>query len=367
MTTQRRPRAAAPGCSKRSREHLHAGTDHRRAPPDRADDDGVRGAGGAARPRRARAEGLGARPAAPQALRRAGPARRGRAGGIRRRRARHGLLAHRRGAHRALGLVRGDVRRAGQSVDPADRDVRHRRSESALPARLVAGDARWRLRAERGRLGLRRAERAGTCATRQPDGSFRLSGEKMWITNGGFADLFIVFAKVDGEHFSAFIVERAFGGLTSGHEEHKMGLHGSSTTALVAAGRARAGGQRARRDRPRPQGRVQRAELRRGFKLGAMCLGGCRVGHRRSRALRGDATAIRSPDRDVRRHPAQARRDDRTHLRARVAGVSHGRPDRRSDTPAARPTRPAGGARGVRRRGVDRKGRRQRDAGVRAR
>jgi alkylation response protein AidB-like acyl-CoA dehydrogenase len=55
----------------------------------------------------------------------------------------------------------------------------------------------------------------------------------MWITNGGFADVFIVFAKVDGEHFSAFIVERAFGGVTSGKEEHKMGLHGSSTTAVI--------------------------------------------------------------------------------------------------------------------------------------
>ena len=55
----------------------------------------------------------------------------------------------------------------------------------------------------------------------------------MWITNGGFADVFIVFAKVDGEHFTAFIVERAFGGVTSGKEEHKMGLHGSSTTAVI--------------------------------------------------------------------------------------------------------------------------------------
>jgi alkylation response protein AidB-like acyl-CoA dehydrogenase len=74
---------------------------------------------------------------------------------------------------------------------------------------------------------------ARTRATRQPDGSFVLSGEKMWITNGGFADLFIVFAKADGEAFSAFIVERAFPGVSSGKEEHKLGLHGSSTTALV--------------------------------------------------------------------------------------------------------------------------------------
>jgi alkylation response protein AidB-like acyl-CoA dehydrogenase len=70
-------------------------------------------------------------------------------------------------------------------------------------------------------------------ATREPDGSWRLNGEKLWITNGGFADLFIVFAKVDGEHFSAFVVERGVPGVASGKEEHKMGLHGSSTTPLV--------------------------------------------------------------------------------------------------------------------------------------
>jgi alkylation response protein AidB-like acyl-CoA dehydrogenase len=72
-------------------------------------------------------------------------------------------------------------------------------------------------------------------AARQPDGSWILNGEKMWITNGGFADVFIVFAKVDGEHFSAFIVDRGFPGVTSGKEEHKMGLHGSSTTPVVLA------------------------------------------------------------------------------------------------------------------------------------
>src|SRR5712692_211630 len=73
-------------------------------------------------------------------------------------------------------------------------------------------------------------------ATRGADGSFILNGEKMWITNGGFADVFVVFAKVidaAGEHFTAFIVERAFPGVTSGKEEHKMGLHGSSTTAVI--------------------------------------------------------------------------------------------------------------------------------------
>jgi alkylation response protein AidB-like acyl-CoA dehydrogenase len=131
---------------------------------------------------------------------------------------------------------------------------------------------------------------AKTKAVKQADGSFVLNGEKMWITNGGFADIFIVFAKVDGEHFSAFIVERAFGGLTSGKEEHKMGLHGEP----------------ARRRRQGPQGGVQRAELRplqarrhvqrrrsaRDWRIGEVC-----------RA----AQAIRAADRQLWRHPTQAR------------------------------------------------------------
>jgi alkylation response protein AidB-like acyl-CoA dehydrogenase len=74
---------------------------------------------------------------------------------------------------------------------------------------------------------------ARTRAVKAADGSYVLNGEKMWITNGGFADLFIVFAKVDGEHFSAFIVERGFPGVSGGKEEHKLGLLGSSTTPLI--------------------------------------------------------------------------------------------------------------------------------------
>ena len=70
-------------------------------------------------------------------------------------------------------------------------------------------------------------------AVRQEDGRFVLNGEKMWVTNGGFADVYIVFAKVDGEQFTAFIVERNFDGVSSGAEEHKMGLLGSSTTPVI--------------------------------------------------------------------------------------------------------------------------------------
>jgi alkylation response protein AidB-like acyl-CoA dehydrogenase len=74
---------------------------------------------------------------------------------------------------------------------------------------------------------------AKTKAMKQADGSFILSGEKMWISNGGFADVYIVFAKVDGEQFTAFIVERKWPGVSSGKEEHKLGLHGSSTTPII--------------------------------------------------------------------------------------------------------------------------------------
>jgi alkylation response protein AidB-like acyl-CoA dehydrogenase len=102
-----------------------------------------------------------------------------------------------------------------------------------------------------------------------------INGEKMWITNGGFADIFVVFAKVDGDKFSAFVVERQ-PGLTSGAEEHKMGIKGSSTTALVLS------------DVKAPVENLL-GEVGKGhkiafnilnigrFKLGAMCIGGMKL------------------------------------------------------------------------------------------
>jgi alkylation response protein AidB-like acyl-CoA dehydrogenase len=113
-------------------------------------------------------------------------------------------------------------------------------------------------------------------ATRQPDGSFVLSGEKMWITNGGFADVFIVFAKIDGEAFTCFIVERGFPGVGTGKEEHKLGLLGSSTTPLIL--------QDARVPAANLLGEVGKGHkiafntLNYGrLKLGAMCSGGARL------------------------------------------------------------------------------------------
>jgi alkylation response protein AidB-like acyl-CoA dehydrogenase len=74
---------------------------------------------------------------------------------------------------------------------------------------------------------------ARTTARLAPDGRhYALNGQKMWITNGGFADVFTIFAKIDGDKFTAFIVERAMG-VVSGRDEGKLGLDGSSTTALM--------------------------------------------------------------------------------------------------------------------------------------
>jgi alkylation response protein AidB-like acyl-CoA dehydrogenase len=116
---------------------------------------------------------------------------------------------------------------------------------------------------------------AATRATKQPDGSWILSGEKMWISNGGFADVIIVFAKVDGEHFTAFIVEAGFPGVSAGKEEHKMGLHGSSTTPILL--------QDARVPAENVLGEIGKGHkvalntLNFGrFKLGAACSGGCK-------------------------------------------------------------------------------------------
>src|ERR1044071_8748324 len=74
---------------------------------------------------------------------------------------------------------------------------------------------------------------AKTTARLSEDGKhYLLNGQKCWITNGGFADVYTVFAKLDGDKFTCFIVERGFEGFTQGPEEHKMGIKGSSTVQL---------------------------------------------------------------------------------------------------------------------------------------
>src|SRR5690625_4856113 len=75
---------------------------------------------------------------------------------------------------------------------------------------------------------------AKTTATLNEAGTYYvLNGEKQWITNAAFADVFIFYAKIDGEHFTAFIVEREYDGVSTGPEEKKMGIKSSSTRTLV--------------------------------------------------------------------------------------------------------------------------------------
>ncbi|WP_062308570.1 acyl-CoA dehydrogenase family protein [Alicyclobacillus sendaiensis] len=75
---------------------------------------------------------------------------------------------------------------------------------------------------------------AKTVARLSEDGKhYLISGTKQFITNAGFADTFVVYAKIDGEHFTAFLVERSFPGISLGPEEQKMGIHGSSTRQVI--------------------------------------------------------------------------------------------------------------------------------------
>ena len=123
-----------------------------------------------------------------------------------------------------------------------------------------------------------------TRAVLSPDGAhYILNGEKQWLTNGGIADLYTVFAKIDGEKFSAFLIERGTPGLTVGAEEHKLGIRGSSTCPLALA------------DCKIPAGNLL-GEAGKGhhiafnvlnvgrFKLGVACIGGAR--HALARTIR---------------------------------------------------------------------------------
>jgi alkylation response protein AidB-like acyl-CoA dehydrogenase len=117
---------------------------------------------------------------------------------------------------------------------------------------------------------------ARTTAVLSPDGKeYILNGTKMWITNAGFADIFITFAKIDGDKFSCFIVEKGFPGVSTGAEERKMGINGSSTRTVIL--------EDARVPAENLLGEIGKGHkiafniLNIGrFKLGAACLGGAK-------------------------------------------------------------------------------------------
>ena len=189
----------------------------------------------------------------------------------------------------------------------------------------------------------------------------------MWITNGGFADLFVVFAKVvqpgadlASGQFTAFLVERAFPGVSSGKEEHKMGLHGSSTTPLIL--------QDARVPAENVLGEIGKGHkvafnvLNYGrFKLAAMCSGGARRVIAQAAAYAAQRKQFGQPiasfgairqklaDMIVREYAVEA-------MLYRTAGLIDGAVDG-----AARERRRAGSARRVRDRGLDPQSREQRD------
>ena len=133
---------------------------------------------------------------------------------------------------------------------------------------------------------------ARTRAVLSPDGkNWILNGQKMWITNGGFADVYVVFAKVDGEKFSCFIVERGTPGFSAGAEEKKMGIRGSSTTPIFFE------------NSPVPKENLLH-EIGRGhivafntlnvgrFSLGAYCLGGSKEALKASSKYSKERTAF---------------------------------------------------------------------------
>ncbi len=165
---------------------------------------------------------------------------------------------------------------------------------------------------------------ARTRADLSPDGKhYILNGQKMWITNGGAADLYTIFAKVDGEKFTAFLVERKFPGLMPGAEEKKMGIKGSSTTAIYLD------------NVPVPVENVL-GEIGRGhiiafniLNIGRLKLGAFALRRREGRAarfaeLRQGAQGFRKVNRRVWSHPTQAGRDGDSDLRHRIGDVSRG-------------------------------------------
>ena len=163
---------------------------------------------------------------------------------------------------------------------------------------------------------------ARTRADLSADGThYVLNGQKMWITNGGAADLFTVFAKIGGEQFTAFLVERAFGGVTSGAEEKKMGIKGSSTTAVYF-------------DNVRVPVENLLGEIGRGhiiafnilnigrLKLGPFALGGAKNVLAVSLEIRQGTQGVRVTDRRVRRDSAQAGGNGDPHFRHGIDGVA---------------------------------------------
>ena len=284
----------------RSGDRDDAGEAERRAQAHSADRRRVHQGRGAAGRRAAREEGVGAQSRAAQEVRQPRPARHQHPRGVRRRRSRQDLDADRLRGDRGTGVVRDDVRRAGQPDDPADLHVRHRGAEAEVPARPRLGRDGRRLLPQRIRIGLRRARRqdarheAGrrqlpALGREDVDQQRRLRRRLHRVREGRRRALHRL-------HRRAQVAGRV----------ERQGRAQARPPRLVddadhPAGREGAGGCGARRGWQGPQGRLQRAELR-PLQAGRDVLGRRQGQHRRSGEVRGDRASS-----STRRSPRSAR------------------------------------------------------------
>ncbi len=167
-----------------------------------------------------------------------------------------------------------------------------------------------------------------TRATLSPDGTtYTLNGEKMWISNCGIAGLYTVFAKIDGEKFSAFLIERDSPGLTVGAEEHKLGIRGSSTCPLVLQDCKVPASNLLGEVRQRPPYRVQRSQ-RGPIQAGRCLCGRGAVWHDPHDPLCQGTQSFRQTDRGVWSDPTEDLRSCHSPLCHRKHGIPYRRPDR---------------------------------------
>ncbi len=259
---------------------------------------------------------------------------------LRRPRPRQDQRGVRRRADRRQPVVRRVARRAHLDRHAAARVLRHRRAEGEdICRRLATGEMVGAYALTEPQSGSD-ALAAKTTADAHADGQhYVLNGQKMWITNGGFADLFTIFAKVNGEKFTAFLVEREHGrGERVGREE--AGARRIVDDGADARQRQGAGRERARDDRRGPQGRLQHPQLRpREARRAQHVVRPPGAGQRHG--VRERAPAVRQGDRRVRADQAQAGRDGDPLLRRRRDGL----PRARRRRPRARSGRSAPTAR----------------------
>ena len=177
---------------------------------------------------------------------------------------------------------------------------------------------------------------AKTTATLSPDRRYYiLNGQKQFITNAGIADTFVTYAKVNGEKFTAFIVEKAFEGVSLDEEENKMGMKGSSTRSVIFTNVKVPGGESTRRDWQRPYRGFKRPEYC-PFHLGCGLSGWIEESPAGSGHVCETEGSVRQADCRIRSDQTEDRRDGDSNVYHGEHDLPHRRPNR-SDSPTYRP------------------------------